>query len=82
MGLLEELIDEKNFPKTRRAWCSVCELLKDLPEADSAALKMRLESKTITHNALSEVLKRNGYEISSSTLGRHRRKLCTGDSSR
>lgn len=82
MGLLEDLINENNFPKVKRAWCTVCELLKDLPEADSAALKMRLESKTITHNSLAEVLKKNGYDISPSTLGRHRRKLCAGDSSR
>jgi DNA-binding transcriptional regulator WhiA len=82
MGLLEDLSDEKNFSKVKRAWCSVCELLKDLPLEDSKAFAIRLDNKAITHNSLAEVLKKNGYEISSSTLGRHRRKLCTGDSSR
>lgn len=79
MGLLEDLGNESNFPKSRRAWCSVCELIKDLDSKESEALKSRLNNKTITHAALSEVLRKNGYEISSSTLGRHRRGICTGD---
>ena len=82
MGLLEDLTDEKNFTRVKRAWCSVCEMLKELPEADSVALGMRLDNKSISHNSLAAILKKNGYEISASTLGRHRRKLCTGDSSR
>ena len=82
MGLLEDLTNDKNFRAVKRAWCTVCELLKDLPAEDSKALAIRLDNKTISHNSLAEVLKKNGYEISASTLGRHRRKLCAGDSSR
>lgn len=79
MGLLEDLSNESNFPKPKRAWCSVCELIKSLPEKEAAAFKMRLTSKTITHAALTAVLKKNGHEISSATIGRHRRGICTGD---
>ena len=79
MGLLEDLSDESNFPKTRRAWCSVCELVKGLPSKDAEAFKARLANKAITHAALAVVLKKNGHDISSTTIGRHRRGICTGD---
>ena len=78
MGLLEDLGNESNFPKTKRAWCSVCELLNSLSEKESELLKARFSLKHITHRSLSDVLKKNGYEISDSTIGRHRRGLCQG----
>jgi hypothetical protein len=78
MGLLEDLGNESNFPNVRRAWCSVCELLKKLPEKESQALKVRLDNANITHMSISLVLKNNDYAISDSTIGRHRRGRCTG----
>lgn len=79
MGLLEDLTDESNFPKTRRAWCSLCELIKSLPVKEAEVFKERLTNKAITHAALAVVLKKNGHDIGSSTIGRHRRGICTGD---
>lgn len=78
MGLLEDLGNESNFPKTRRAWCSVCEMLKDISPAESKVFAERLTNKTITHASLSVVLKKNGFDISDSTIGRHRRGVCQG----
>jgi hypothetical protein len=78
MGLLEDLGDESNFPKTKRAWCSMCELLGSLPEKEAEMLKARLALKHITHVSISLVLTKNGYEISDSTIGRHRRGVCQG----
>lgn len=78
MGLLEDLGDESKFPDIRRAWCSVCTLLKELPSKESEALKLRMDNTRITHMAISNVLKDNGYSISDSTIGRHRRNRCTG----
>lgn len=78
MGLLEDLDNDSNFPHPRRAWCSVCELLKQLPPKESQALKLRMDNKNITHMSISGVLKNNGYEISDTTIGRHRRGRCTG----
>jgi ActR/RegA family two-component response regulator len=78
MGLLEDLGNESNFPKTKRAWCSVCELFSDLTDKEAEMLKARMSLKHITHVAISEVLKKNGYEISDSTIGRHRRGVCQG----
>jgi hypothetical protein len=78
MGLLEDLGDESNFPKTRRAWCSVCEMLKKISPAEAKMFSERLANKTITHASLSVVLKKNGFDISDSTIGRHRRGVCQG----
>ena len=78
MGLLEDLGNESNFPKTKRAWCSVCELLNTLTDKEAEMLKARMSLKQITHVSIAEVLKKNGYEISDSTIGRHRRGVCQG----
>ena len=78
MGLLEDLGDESKFPDIRRAWCSVCSLLKTLPPKESQALKLRMDNARISHMSISAVLTDNGYPISESTVGRHRRNRCTG----
>jgi hypothetical protein len=78
MGLLEDLGDESKFPNSRRAWCSVCNLLKQLSPKESAALKLRMDNSRITHMSISAVLTDNGHPISDSTIGRHRRGRCTG----
>jgi hypothetical protein len=41
-------------------------------------LKLRMNNKNITHMAISGVLTNNGYPISDSTIGRHRRGRCAG----
>ena len=78
MGLLEDLGDESNFPKAKRAWCSVCEILGELKPTEAIALQNRLDNKSITHVALSIVLKKNDIDISDSSIGRHRRGACSG----
>lgn len=76
MGLIDDLSDNSNFAIPKRAWCSVCELLKTLNKAELVALSDRLNDKNITHIAISTVLKKNGYNISDQTVGRHRRGTC------
>jgi hypothetical protein len=78
MGLLEDLGNESKFPDSRRAWCSVCNLLKQLSPKESEALKLRMDNSRITHMSISAVLTDNGYPVSDSTVGRHRRGRCTG----
>jgi len=78
MGLLEDLGNESNFPTVARAWCTVCSLLKQLQPKESQALQTRLDNKNISHMSISLVLKNNGYSISDSTVGRHRRGRCSG----
>jgi len=78
VGLLEDLKNEANFPKARRALCSVCVLVASLPKAEATLLNERFEDKHVSHTALSAVLKANGHQISDSVIGRHRRKVCAG----
>lgn len=78
MGLLEALQDDNNFPKPIRAFCSVCILLKQLPEKESKALQARLSDSKVTHTALSRVLRNNNHPIGDSVIGRHRRGTCQG----
>jgi hypothetical protein len=78
MGLLEALINEGNFPKTRRSYCSVCNLLGSLDTKEREALEARMADKQVSHTALSLVLRSNGFDISDGTIGRHRRKVCGG----
>ena len=78
MGLLEDLGDESKFPEVRRAWCSVCSLLKQLPPKESEALKLRMDNPRISHTSIASILTDNGYPISDTTIGRHRRKRCNG----
>jgi hypothetical protein len=78
MGLLEALVNEGNFPKTRRSFCSVCNLLGSLDIKEREALEARMSDKQVSHTALSLVLRSNGHDISDGTIGRHRRKVCGG----
>jgi hypothetical protein len=78
VGLLEDLKNEANFPKARRALCSVCSLLQSLPKAEATLLQERFDDKKINHVSLSKVLRDNGISISDSVIGRHRRKVCAG----
>lgn len=78
MGLLEDLKNEANFPKARRALCSVCSLMQSLPKAEATLLQERFDDKQVSHIALAKVLRDNGYSISDSVIGRHRRKVCAG----
>jgi hypothetical protein len=78
MGLLEALTNEGNFPKSRGSYCSVCNLLGDLELKEREVLEARMNTKSISHVSLSQVLRSNGYDISDGTIGRHRRKVCGG----
>lgn len=78
MGLLEDLQNEGNFPKATRATCSVCNLIKSLPEKESKILQARMTDTNIGHTALCRVLRANQINISDSVMGRHRRGVCSG----
>jgi hypothetical protein len=78
MGLLDDLKNESNFVHSRRAWCSVCTLISKLSKEETEVLKEKMSNTSITHSALSKVLKANGYNITEGTLGRHRRGDCQG----
>lgn len=74
MGLLDELNDSSNFANQgNRFKCSVCELVKDLPDKEAEALRVRLLDKKVAHSALSDILIRNNYMIGRGAIARHRK---------
>lgn len=72
MGLAEDLHNSDNFKEKIRTKCKICELLKELNKDDSLALQERLDDPKTGHTALSDVLVKNGYNISRSAIARHR----------
>lgn len=74
MGLLDDLNNSANFGEPVRTKCKICELLKELEPAESKALQARLEDSKVGHTALSDVLIKNGYQISRSSVSRHRKE--------
>jgi len=78
MGLLEDLNNESNFPPQVRAWCSVCTMMEQVSKEERKAIQERFDNRAISHIALSKVLRANGYDLSDSVIGRHRRGACKG----
>jgi hypothetical protein len=76
MGLLDDLKNEANFVDKPRSWCSTCTLLENLPPEERKLLTAKMDDKSISHSAISKVLKANGYDLATGTLGRHRRGEC------
>lgn len=74
MGLLDELNDPSNFTgQGNRFRCSVCELVKELPEKEAEVLKKRLLDTKVGHSNISDVLIRNGFMIGRGAIARHRK---------
>jgi hypothetical protein len=76
MGLLDDLKNNDNFIEPRRSWCSTCTLLASLPAEECKLLEAKMADKSISHSSISKVLKANGYDLATGTLGRHRRGEC------
>lgn len=74
MGLLDDLKDQVNFDEKPRMKCKMCELLKELPPKEREALEVRLADTKTGHTALSDVLIKNGYNLSRSAVARHRKE--------
>ena len=75
MGLLDDLNDNANFGEPVRMKCKMCELLKELQGKERDALQARLNDPKIGHTAISDVLIKNGINISRSAVARHRKEI-------
>ena len=73
MGLVEDLNNPDNFSEPIRAKCKLCELLKELQGKEREALLVRLNDPKTGHTALADVLIKNGYFVSRSSISRHRK---------
>lgn len=57
--------------------CKIAQLLSSLDEEDRAGLIIAFQDLGITTTAIYKGLRRAGYDISQSTVARHRRGDCT-----
>ena len=73
MGLADDLDNPQNFAEPVRAKCKICELLEELSDKDAVALQLRLNDRKAGHTAISDVLIANGFNISRSSISRHRK---------
>lgn len=73
MGLADDLDNPANFAEPVRTSCKICDLLTELPKNEVIALNNRLEDKRAGHTAIADVLMKNGYNISRSSVSRHRK---------
>lgn len=56
--------------------CRTCVLIRDLPPKESEALQQALADPRFSNNALSKILKAEGYQIADTTVRRHRKGEC------
>ena len=56
--------------------CRTCSLLRSLPKSEAAALQAALDDPRYSNNALSKILKAEGYQAADSTVRRHRKGEC------
>ena len=63
-------------PPIKEMLCAVMERAADLEPADLKVLLDSLEDKRWSNNALAAELTRRGFEISESTVRKHRSKTC------
>jgi len=72
---LAKRISEYEFPKIGGE-CRTCVLLKTLPKSEAQAFQAALDDPRYSNNALSKILKAEGYQIADSTVRRHRKGEC------
>lgn len=63
-------------PPNKESLCAVMTRAADLEPADLKVLLDALEDKRWSNNALADELTKRGFEISESTVRKHRNKVC------
>lgn len=74
-SLLDEILEEQEAGKATR--CTIRSIAEQMEDPDRSALVSALENPSVTGAAIAAVLKRRGFTISSHTVQRHRRKVCS-----
>lgn len=60
--------------------CTVCHLLSDLDDGNAKVLRDALADPNYTHNGIARALRAEGYQVGASTISRHRKGECVGES--
>lgn len=74
MGLIDALGGDD---LVRRPECTIKALLLSLPDKERDALLAAMNNPAKSHTFISRVLRDEGHNISSNTVGRHRRGDCS-----
>lgn len=78
MGFADSLKVEQERGVKKGPLCSVCVLIGQLPKQDGKALSDALADPTVQTSVIFRALRSEGHQISSTTLGRHRKRECRG----
>ena len=78
MGLLDDLDKVKNTKTYRNKTCAVERLLFKLNEPERTKVATAIDDSEYQISLLFKVFKDHGYEITASSLYRHRRRLTHG----
>lgn len=78
MGLADSLRAEQERGVKKGPLCSVCVLISQLPKADAEALMVALEDPAVQTSVIFRALRNEGFQTSSTTIGRHRKRECRG----
>jgi hypothetical protein len=73
--LLDEILEVQE--SGRLGGCTIRAVIDALEEPDKSALVEALGNPAVTGTAITAVLKRRGFQISSHTVQRHRRNGCS-----
>lgn len=73
--LMDEILEVQEAG--RAPGCTIRTILAALADQDRNALVSALETPAVTGAAIAAVLKRRGFSITSHTVQRHRRKVCS-----
>lgn len=60
--------------------CKMCSLLLELPEKDSAALRVAVDDARISNAGLARILRAEGFQIQETSVRRHRKSECRRES--
>jgi hypothetical protein len=76
-SLLDEILEVQEAGRT--GGCTIKSIHEVMEEPDKSAFAEILLNPSVTGAAIAAVLKRRGYMISSHTVQRHRRGVCSCD---
>lgn len=74
-SLLDEILELQEAG--RATGCTIKTIFESMEDSDRTALIAALENPSVTGSAIAAVLKRRGHPISSHTVQRHRRQVCS-----
>lgn len=74
MGLIDEFLEEQDSRKPRQ--CLIHMAMERMGDEDRADLEAALDNPAIQHITITNVLRKNGYDMGKHSVSTHRRGQC------